>query len=657
MNKIQQSAISAIRALSMEEIEAAKSGHPGLPLGAAPMVYELYANHLKYDPAHPDFMDRDRFVLSAGHGSALLYSTLHLFGYDVSLEEVKNFRKFGSITTGHPEYGVCPGVETSTGPLGQGVANAVGFAIAEKMLAAKYNKPGLEIVNHYTYVLTGDGCLQEGIAYEAASLAGNLGLGKLILLYDKNDITIEGNIGLTFTDDVGKRHEAMGWQVLYVNDGEDIDAIGKAIEQAKAEKDKPTIIIVKTVIGYASPKAGMAACHGAPLGREGVEATKKALGYDGDGFTVPDDIKEHYAKIIESKHEYKKAHDELLKEYKEQYPEEYKALHNDLYGRVKFDEASLYQFDGEKMATRKAGHIVLNKLADIFSNLVGGSADLGPSNLTTLPGKGELSKENGAGRYIHFGIREHAMAAIANGIQLHGGFRTYVSTFFAFSDYMKNAIRMSALMELPVIYVFTHDSIGVGEDGPTHQPVEHLTGLRAMPGLDVFRPADAKETAAAFINAVKTNNPTCIVESRQDLPILANSGEGALRGGYVISDAKNFTGIIMASGSEVSLALDAQKILADRGIKVRVVSIPCFRLFDEQTENYRESVLPSAIRARVAVEAGSSMSWGKYVGMDGAYVCMDTFGKSAPAKELFEYYGFTAENVASVTEKLIKGKK
>ena len=656
-NKIQQSAISAIRALSIEEIEAAKSGHPGLPLGAAPMVYELYANHLKHDPTHPEFIDRDRFVLSAGHGSALLYSVLHLFGYDVSLDELKNFRQFGSITTGHPEYGVCPGVETSTGPLGQGIANAVGFAVAEKMLAAKYNKPDLEIIDHYTYAFTGDGCLQEGIAYEAASLAGNLGLNKLILLYDKNDITIEGNINLTFSEDVAKRHEAMGWNVLYVENGEDIDAIGKAIEQAKAQKEKPTIIIVKTVIGFASPKAGMSACHGAPLGRDGVEATKKAIGFEYAPFEIPEEVRKHYADIVSAKAQLKVEHDKLLKEYESKYPTEYKALMNDLSGKVKIDEASLYQFEGEKVATRKAGHIILNKLADMMPNLVGGSADLGPSNLTTLTNKGELSKENGTGRYIHYGIREHAMAAIANGIQLHGGFRTYVSTFFAFSDYMKNAIRMSALMELPILYVFTHDSIGVGEDGPTHQPIEHLTGLRAMPGLDVFRPADAKETAAAYINAVKTNNPTCIVESRQDLPILAGSGEGALKGGYVISDAKNFTGIIMATGSEVSTALAAQKILSDRGIKVRVVSMPCFRLFDEQSEDYKESVLPSAIRARVAVEAGSSMSWGKYVGMDGAYVCMDTFGKSAPASKLFDYYGFTAENVATVTEKLLKGKR
>ncbi len=657
MDKTEQLSISAIRALAIEEIEKAKSGHPGLPLGAAPMVYELYSNHLKHDPTHPEFMDRDRFILSAGHGSALMYSLLHLFGYEVTIDDLKSFRQMDSITTGHPEHGVCPGIETSTGPLGQGIANAVGFAMAEKMLAAKYNKPGLNIIDHYTYAFTGDGCLQEGIAYEAASLAGTLGLGKLILLYDKNDITIEGNINLTFSEDVGKTHEAMGWQVLYVDNGEDIEAIGKAIEQAKQEKDKPSLIIIKTVIGFASPKAGKAACHGSPLGKEGVEATKKALGYEYADFEVPDSVRKHYAEMAKRLSVYKTEHDKLLEQYKKEYPEDYKALMLDLGDRIKIDEKELYNFEGEVLSTRKAGNIVLNKLADMVPSLVGGSADLGPSNLTTLNGKGELSKENPTGRYIHYGIREHAMAAIANGIHLHGGFRTYVSTFFAFSDYMKNAIRMSSLMQLPVIYIFTHDSIGVGEDGPTHQPIEHLTGLRAMPGLDVFRPADAKETAAAFISAIKANNPTCIVESRQDLPILASSSEEALKGGYVISDAKNFVGIIMASGSEVNIALEAQRILALRGIKVRVVSMPCFRLFDEQSDDYKESVLPSSVRARVAVEAAASMSWGKYVGIDGAYVCLDTFGKSAPAKELFAYYGFTPENVATVTEKLIKGKK
>ena len=652
MNKIDKLSISAIRALSIEQIEKAKSGHPGLPLGAAPMAYELFRHHLRHDPSHPEFIDRDRFVLSAGHGSALLYSLLHLCGYKVSIDDLKNFRQYGSITTGHPEYGVCPGVETSTGPLGQGIANAVGFALAEKLLAAKYNRPGLRIIDHHTFVFSGDGCLQEGIAYEAASLAGTLGLNKLILLYDKNDITIEGNISLTFTEDVGKRHEAMGWNVLYVEDGEDIVEIGKAIEKAKKSTDKPTIIIVKTTIGFGSPKAGTSACHGAPLGADGVKATKEKMGYDYAEFEVPDDVRRNFTQLIENSP--KPSHDKLLAEYKTKYPIEYAQLMADLNGEVKIDEAELYKNELPSISTRKAGSVILNKLADMIECLVGGSADLGPSNLTSLGGKPEVSRSV-AGRYIHFGIREHAMAAIANGMQIHGGFRTYVSTFFAFSDYMKNAIRMSALMKLPVIYIFTHDSIGVGEDGPTHQPIEHLAGLRAMPDLDVFRPCDFRETAASYISAVKANNPTCIVESRQDLPVIEGSGEGALKGGYVISDIEGFEGIIMAAGSEVSLAIEAQKLLLAKGIKVRVVSIPCFRLFDNQDKEYIESVLPTSIRKRVAVEAAASMPWAKYVGLDGAYVCIDKFGLSAPAKKLFAHFGLTGENVVSVTEKLIRG--
>ncbi len=651
MNNIDKLSIGAIRALSIEQIEKAKSGHPGLPLGAAPIAYELFRHHLRHDPTRPDFIDRDRFILSAGHGSALLYSVLHLCGYKVSMDDLKNFRQFGSITTGHPEYGVCPGVETSTGPLGQGIANAVGFALAEKLLAAKYNREGFDIIDHYTYVFSGDGCLQEGIAYEAASLAGTLKLSKLILIYDKNDITIEGNINLTFTEDVGKRHEAMGWHVVRVDDGEDIDAIGRAIEEAKSVKDKPSIVIVKTTIGFGSPKAGMAACHGAPLGADGVKQTKAALGYDYPEFTVPDEVRKNFAALIENSPV--PAHEKLMAEYKKRYPSEYASLMDDLSGKIEIDEAELLKCEVSKISTRKAGNIVLNKLADMIGCLIGGSADLGPSNLTTLNGKGEVGRDS-TGRYIHFGIREHAMAAIANGIQLHGGFRTYVSTFFAFSDYMKNAIRMSALMKLPVTYIFTHDSIGVGEDGPTHQPIEHLAGLRAMPDLDVFRPADYKETAAAFIGAMRAHNPTCIVESRQDLPVLENTGMDALKGGYVLSDIDGFEAIIMAAGSEVSLALQAQSELLNKGIKVRVVSMPCFRLFDSQSESYIESVLPRNIRKRVAVEAAASQPWAKYVGLDGAYVCIDEFGLSAPAAKLFDHFGLTVENIVAVTQKLVK---
>ena len=650
MNNTTKTAVNAIRALSIEAIQKAKSGHPGLPLGAAPIVYELFAKQMRHDPSDPSYVDRDRFVLSAGHGSALLYSALHLFGYDVTMEDLKNFRQVGAITTGHPEWKVCPGVETSTGPLGQGIANAVGFAIAETMLAAKYNKQDCKIVDHYTYALTGDGCLQEGIAYEAASLAGALKLGKLILLYDKNDITIEGNISLTFSEDVGKVHEAMGWQVLYVDEA-DCDKIGKAIEQAKAETEKPSLIIIKTQIGYGSPKAGSASCHGSPLGEEGVIETKKNLEFDYPDFTVPDFVTEHYAaikaKLVKEHEEYEKK----LAEYAAKYPSEYKQFAKDISGEVNIDEAALYEFEDKPVATRKASNIVLNKIADMMSTLVGGSADLGPSNLTTLKDKADYSANDRSGRYIHFGIREHAMAAIANGMYLHGGVRPYVSTFFAFSDYMKNAIRMSALMKLPILYIFTHDSIGVGEDGPTHQPIEHLTGLRSMPDLDVYRPADARETAAAYISAIKGENPTCIVCSRQDLPQLAGSGEAALKGGYVISDMQGYEAIIVSAGSEVSVAIDAQTLLADKGIKTRVVSMPCFSVFERQSDQYKESVLPSSVKARVAVEAGSSMCWYKYANET---VCIDRFGQSGPAKELFEIYGITAANVADKVIKVLK---
>lgn len=650
MSNIKTTAVNAIRALSIEAIQKAKSGHPGLPLGAAPIVYELFAEHMRHDPVDPSYVDRDRFVLSAGHGSALLYSTLHLFDYDVSMEDLKNFRQVGAITTGHPEWKVCPGVETSTGPLGQGIANAVGFAIAETMLAAKYNKPDCKIVDHYTYALTGDGCLQEGIAYEAASLAGTLKLGKLILLYDKNDITIEGNINLTFSEDVGKVHEAMGWQVIYVDDA-DCDKIGVAIEQAKAEKEKPSLIIVKTQIGFGSPKAGSASCHGAPLGEDGVAQTKKNLGFEYPDFTVPDEVTKHYLGIKKSLMSEHEQYEKKLASYAAKYPEEYKQFVKDINGEADIDEAKLYEFEDKPIATRKASNIVLNKVADMMGTLVGGSADLGPSNLTSLNGKPDYSVSDRNGRYIHFGIREHAMAAIANGMYLHGGVRPYVSTFFAFSDYMKNAIRMSALMKLPVLYIFTHDSIGVGEDGPTHQPIEHLTGLRSMPDLDVYRPADARETAAAYVSAVKGEYPTCIVCSRQDLPPLAGSGKDALKGGYVISDMQDYEAIILSAGSEVSVAIEAQTLLADKGVKTRVVSMPCFSAFERQSEEYKESVLPSSKKARVAVEAGSSMCWYKYASET---VCIDKFGQSGPAKKLFEIYGITAANVADKVMSVLK---
>ena len=660
MNKTTQNAVNAARVLAIEAIQKANSGHPGLPLGAAPTLYTLFTRQMNHCPKSPTFFNRDRFVLSAGHGSALLYSMLHLMGYGVTKEDLMSFRQLNSKTPGHPEYGRTPGVETSTGPLGQGVANAVGFALAEDMLAARFNKDGLRLVDHYTFALCGDGCMEEGIEYEAASLAGTWGLGKLIVLYDSNDISIEGNIGITFRDDVARRHEAQGWQVLTVPDGEDVDAIEAAITLAKADTKRPSLIIVKTTIGYGSPKAGSADSHGAPLGEENVKATKKALGYSAKPFEVPADVTKHYAEIADNLNKSEAEWNKMVKAYKAAYPEEYEQFNKFVRGKLPDDEQweELYALFSEKPdATRNCSGKVLNALAKIMPDLVGGSADLAPSNKTYLKDGGDYGAENRAGRNLHFGIREHAMAAICNGLTLHGGFHAFCATFFVFSDYMKNAMRMSALMDLNMTYVLTHDSIGVGEDGPTHQPVEQLAGLRSIPGLKVFRPADGRETAAAYVSAFTGKGPTCIVCSRQNLSPVAGSGEDALFGGYIVSDSESEVPelILMASGSETELALKAKKALNNKN--VRVVSMPCMELFDKQTQKYRDSVLPPKCRARVAIEAACSAPWGKYVGLDGGYVCMDTFGASAPAEKLFEIYGFTVENVVAVAKKTMSRAK
>ncbi|MBQ7373717.1 MAG: transketolase [Clostridia bacterium] len=651
-------AVNTIRVLSAEAIQKANSGHPGLPLGSAPIGYALFADHLKFNPQNPDFCDRDRFILSAGHGSMLNYSLLHLFGYDVSMDDLKNFRQLGSKTPGHPEYGHTPGIETTTGPLGQGIANAVGMAIAETKLAAEFNRDGFPIVDHYTYALCGDGCLQEGIEYEAASLAGTLKLGKLIVLYDKNDITIEGNINTAFTEDVGARHEAQGWQVLYVKDGTDLKAISKAISKAKKEKDKPSLIIVKTVIGYGSPKAGSADVHGAPLGAEGVTELKNNLDHHYPEFTVPAEVSKHLDKYKTLGDKIQKKWESLFDKYKEKYPELAQKFNDYLSGNVPYLNGDKDLFDFSKAdATRNTSFKVLNRLADLVPNLTGGSADLAPSNKSNMVKRDYYSPENRKGSNFHFGIREHAMSAICNGMALHGGFKVYCSTFFIFSDYMKNAMRLSALMNIPVTYVLTHDSIGVGEDGPTHEPVEQLAGLRTIPNMKVFRPADGKETAYAWISALTQKSPTCLVLTRQNLPQYENSSDLALRGGYVLADSKNATpdAIIMASGSEVELAMKAKDELANENIDVRVVSIPCMELFDAQPIDYKEAVLPNAVRARVAVEAGSPDNWYKYVGLDGKVIAMNSFGASAPASTLFKMFGFTTENVvAKVKETLGK---
>ncbi len=656
MNKIQKQAVSAIRVISSEAIDKAGSGHPGLPLGCATMAFTLFSKFLSFNPKDPNYYNRDRFVLSAGHGSMLLYSLLHIFGYQVSMDDIKNFRQLGSKTPGHPEHGVTPGVEVSTGPLGQGVANAVGFAIAETMMAARYNEPGFEVVDHYTYALCGDGCMMEGIESEAASLAGTLKLGKLIVLYDSNNITIEGDTSAAFTEDVAKRHEAQGWQVIKVADGEDMPAITRAIQKAQRETLKPSLIVIETKIGYGSELEGDAACHGSPLGKELTDKLKAKLNYDYPPFTVPDEVYTYCRRIGRRNAKKERAWQDMLDEYKKKYPLKYEQFNREISGKtVELDAVpQLWAKPDKPDAVRNESGAILNKLSVVVPNLVGGAADLAPSTKTYLKGLGDYGAFNHTGRNLHFGIREHAMAAICNGIKLHGGMEVFCSTFFVFSDYMRNAMRMSALMNLNVMYVLTHDSIGVGEDGPTHQPVEHLASLRAMPNLNVFRPADAGETAAAYVTALRGKAPTCIVCSRQNLPQLDADGKMALRGGYIVSDCKKPDVIIMASGSEVHLALEAKDILANEGISVRVVSMPCMEVFDKQSRVYKESVLPASCTKRLAVEAGVSMPWMKYVGTEGDTVCMDGFGASGKPEDLFAHFGFTAENIAEKARNLLK---
>lgn len=649
-------AVNTIRVLCAESIEKAKSGHPGLPLGSAPIAYTLFSKFLKFNPSNPKFDNRDRFILSAGHGSMLNYALLHLFGYDVSMDDLKNFRQLDSKTPGHPEYGHTPGIETTTGPLGQGIANAVGMAIAESHLAAEFNRDGFPIVDHYTYALCGDGCMMEGIEYEAASLAGTLKLGKLIVLYDKNNITIEGDTDSAFTEDVGKRHEAQGWQVLYVSDGNDMTQIADAITGAKKETEKPSLIIIRTIIGYGSPKAGSEATHGAPLGADGINGLRKNLNYNYPPFTVPEEVKN---KLSVYKENGKKIENEwlsLFAEYKKVYPELATRYENYMSGELPdlIHDEKLFEFD-KPDATRNTSGKVLNLLADRLPNLMGGSADLAPSNKSYMKSKGDYSATDRTGVNMHFGIREHAMSAICNGMSLHGGIIPYCATFFIFSDYMKNAMRLSALMKRNVTYILTHDSIGVGEDGPTHQPVEQLAGLRAVPDMKVFRPADGKETAYGWIAALTGEGPTCLVLTRQNLPQYETSGINALRGAYILSDSEKSTpdAILLASGSEVELAMKSKIALKDEGIDVRVVSVPCMELFDKQSKEYKETVLPNAVRARVAIEAGTPDCWYKYVGLDGKVIGMTTFGASAPFSDLLNKFGFTVENVVSKVKEVL----
>lgn len=661
MQTIDQVAVNTLRFLSIDEVEKAKSGHPGFPLGTAPLMYTVWDRFMNYNPKDPNWFNRDRFILSPGHGSALYYAMLHLAGYDVSIEQLKNFRQWGSITPGHPEYGVTPGVDASTGPLGHGFAMGVGFAIAETMLAAKYNKPGFEVVNHYTYGLTSDGDQMEGVASEAASLAGTLGLGKLIYLYDDNHITIEGDTEIAFREDVGKRFEAYGWQVLRVADSEDIDALENAIKEAKADTEHPSLIIVRTHIGYGSPKQDNASCHGEPLGAEGVAKTKEAADWPvGQSFYVPVTVRKHFDDKLAACAEKQAAWEALLADYKVVYPELGKELEERIKGDVLVSRSDLEAVfnDIEGISTREAGGEVLQKLSMQLPQLVGGSADLGPSNKTVMKTCGYYSKDDRTGRNIHFGVREHAMGKALNGIALHGGFIPFGGTFLVFADFMRPAVRMAALMGLRSIFVFTHDSIAVGEDGPTHQPVEHAMSLRVIPNLCVIRPADALETAMAWQTAcLNQHKPTALLLSRQKLPVLhkyaAVIHDNAGKGAYVLDAGQGKAkAVIIATGSEVHLALEAQAKLAEEGICVSVVSMPSWDMFEMQSEEYKKSVLPEGL-PKVAVEAGVTLGWSRYTGSEDNVIGINKFGASAPGGTVMKEYGFTAENVATKVKSLL----
>ncbi|MDU5324269.1 MAG: transketolase [Peptoniphilus harei] len=640
---IENKAVNTLRMLSVDQIENANSGHPGLPLGAAPMAYALFKNHLVRDSKDLNWKNRDRFVLSAGHGSALLYSLFYLFDYGLSLDDLKNFRQLDSKTPGHPEYGHTRGVEATTGPLGQGIAMAVGMAIAEEKLAALYNKDDLKLVDHYTYALVGDGCLMEGISNEASSLAGTLKLDKLIVLYDSNKISIEGSTDLAFSENVCDRYKALGWDTFVVHDGNDLDEINAAIEEAK-KSDKPALIEVKTKIGYGSPREDSAKAHGEPLGKEDRKSTREFFGLPDEDFYVAEDVKAHFQKIVEENtarvNEKKKIEEEYAKKYPKEY-EDYLAAFN-LEKKELLEDFYYDSFDKD-MATRAISGEVLNKIAKDNIHIFGGSADLGPSNKTMLKGEEYFSADNRLGRNITFGVRENAMGAITNGILLHGGLRTYASTFLVFSDYLKPTIRLAALMNIPNVYIFTHDSIGVGEDGPTHQPIEHLAMLRSIPGIVVIRPADGRETAASLNLAFNSKNtPFVLALSRQNLPQLENSSRDIYRGAYIIKKEEGeLEKIVIATGSEVSLALEAAE-----GLKgVRVVSMPSMEMFDAQSSDYKEEILPSNITKRISLEALSSFGWHKYIGMKGMAISIDTFGASGKGAEVFERFGFTKENI------------
>ncbi len=657
--------INTLRFLAADAVQKAKSGHPGTPMGAAPVAYTLWNRILKHNPRNPTWPDRDRFVLSPGHASMLLYGLLHLTGYDLPLEELKNFRQWGSKTPGHPEYGETPGVEVTTGPLGQGFAHAVGMAVAERWLADHYNRPGLEIIDHYTYALVSDGDLQEGVTSEAASLAGTLKLGKLIFLYDDNHIQIEGSTDIAFSENVARRFDAYGWQVIGPIDGQDLDAVEDAIRQAQAEAERPSLIICRTVIGFGSPQQGTAKVHGEPLGEAGLRAAKESLGWPLEPtFFVPDEVKKHMGQAVARGQVAERTWRERMDAYAKAFPAEAAELTLQLSGDLPADWdanlVDLFPAGTPAMASRESSGKVLNALIGRVHALIGGSADLAPSTKTHLSGYGDFGWDEYCGHNMHFGVREHAMGAIVNGMALHGGLIPYSATFLQFADYMRPPMRLAALMGIRVIYIFTHDSIGLGEDGPTHQPVEHLLSLRAIPNLTVIRPADAHETVEAWRAALlNRNGPTALILSRQNLPLLHEDNgaqaRGLHRGAYILWEAANGQPdvILLGSGSETQLALEAGNALATQGVNARVVSMPSWELFDHQPAAYRESILPSSVRTRVAVEASICLGWEHYVGLDGAVVGMMGFGASAPASELYRYFGITTDAVIASVHKLL----
>ncbi|HUW17832.1 MAG TPA: transketolase [Sedimentisphaerales bacterium] len=665
LSELDELCVQTIRFLSMEAVQKANSGHPGMPMGMAPAAYVLWSRHLRYNPANPRWHNRDRFVLSAGHGSMLLYSMLYLTGYDVSLEEIKSFRQWGSKTPGHPEYAPDYGVEVTTGPLGQGISNAVGMAIARKYLAAYFNRDGFPVIDHKVYVIAGDGCLEEGVSSEASSLAGHLGLDNVIVIYDDNHITIDGDTALTFTEDTAKRYKAYGWNVLVVDgDGNDMEAFEKALKRARREKNRPTIIKLRTHIAYGSPNLqDTAEAHGSPLGDDEIKRIKERFGWDPDkSFFVPDEVLAHTRKAIDRGKRVESAWNRMFKKYAQAHPELARQFEEAAEGRlpVNLDDI-LPKFEaGSSVATRKASEKVLNVLMPKLPLVLGGSADLTPSNNTRWADAKDFQKGARDGRYIHYGIREHAMAAIMNGISVSGLVRAYGGTFLVFSDYMRPAVRVAALSKYPTIFVFTHDSIGIGEDGPTHQPVEHFAALRAIPNLLVIRPADANETAQAWKFALEhRDGPVALALTRQGLPVLDQSRYGSAvnlsRGAYVLLPAEKPDVLLLATGSEVSLALQAAEKLAAEGISAQVVSMPCWELFEKQSQEYKDSVLPPDVKARVGIEAGVEQGWSKWLGDNGVFIGMSSFGASAPAKVCFEKFGITVENVVQAAKKVVAG--